>query len=122
MAIPFILLAFVVDFLKNGWIQLRGYWVKILLLPVIHFLSKFPVLDKICDGWWERVADSAARYYPRYKDRVRKLLGRDNPDDRELDQDIYYLFDKRFRNFMESGRLGSTQEDSEDLEEDVSDY
>lgn len=116
VSIPFIMFAFLINPFRNGWIRFRYFWVNILVLPVLHLLSRVPILYGVCDNLWDRAADSTDKYDPDYESRVRKLFGQDALD-REPDEDMYYLFDKRMRHFIYSGRFGGLQED---LEEDES--
>jgi hypothetical protein len=117
VSIPFIMFAFLIKFLRNGWIQFRYFWVKILVLPVLHLLSRVPRLYHVCDRLWNRVANSTGNYDPDFESRVKRLLGQDDLESVGLDEDMRYLFSKRIRHFLDSGRLGGLQED---LEEDES--
>jgi hypothetical protein len=118
VSIPFILFAFALDSLKNGWSQVRHFWVKILILPLLHLLSRLPsALGYIGDEWWDTVAYSATSHDKFSEDRLRQLVRGDDEEYRALDDEMMHLFGKRIRRFIEAGRLGASPEDSDDSSE-----
>ncbi|KAK0636122.1 hypothetical protein B0T17DRAFT_69023 [Bombardia bombarda] len=123
VSIPFILIALLFETLRNVWLQIRHFWMKVLVLPIIHLLSRVPFLYNIGHRWWKGLESSAQKHHPNNKSRIKKLLERDRDDlDAEMpDKDtiLHVMFGKQLRRYDRAAKLdGSSEDTSDDSETD----
>ena len=118
IAIPFILIAFLVERFDLAWLQFRHFWLKIVALTILRILGRIKVLGDFFRPRWDNIAESAIDYRRNYERNVNKLLSK---DETEQHDEFHHVLTKRVRRLEQTEQLSSILEDWEEWEDSDND-
>ena len=118
IAIPLILIAFLVEHCHRGLIHFFHFYLKIVALALLRLLTRIPVLGHMFRTRWDSIADSASEYRRNYEQHVNELLSKDKTDS---DDEFHNTLNKRVRWLEKMGKVSSLLEGLEGSDDDEMD-